>query len=43
MREWFWVILPLAIIVGFLAFPDQLGVVADWTASLTQWVTASLH
>jgi hypothetical protein len=42
MREWLLVVTPLAFVVYFLVFPDQLGIAVDWVRSATQIVMATL-
>jgi hypothetical protein len=42
MREWLLVILPLALVLYFLAFPDQLGSTVDWVQSTMNWAVAAI-
>ena len=42
MREWLLVVTPLALVVYFLVFPDQLGLAVDWVRSATQIVLGTL-
>lgn len=42
MREWLLVVTPLAFVVYFLVFPEQLGTALDWIKSATQIVLATI-
>jgi len=42
MREWLLVVTPLALVLYFLMFPDQLAPAVDWVRSATQFVMATL-
>lgn len=42
MRDWLLVILPLAIVLYFLVFPDQLGPTADLVAATMSQVVAGI-
>jgi hypothetical protein len=42
MREWLLVVTPLALVIYFLIFPDQLGTAVDWVRSATQLVLATI-
>ena len=35
MREWLLVIAPLALILYFLTFPDQLSILSNWLIQTT--------
>ncbi len=42
MREWFYVIGPVAIVLYFLAFPDQLGATVGWLVATADWVLGTV-
>lgn len=42
MREWLLVVAPLAFVVYFLVFPDQLGIAVGWIKSATQIVLTTI-
>jgi hypothetical protein len=42
LREWLFVLAPVAAVLYFIAFPEQLGPAMDWAESTTRWVMTSL-